>query len=208
MSKPLLIGIAGGTGSGKTLIAKTLVDHLNDDRVVLIQLDAYYKDLSLLTFKERAAQNFDHPDAIDEDLLVAQIQDLLAGKSIERPIYDFTNHLRKKETVHLGGHKAIILEGILALQFESLRDLLDIKVYVETEPDVRLIRRLKRDLLERGRSVESVLQQYEDSVRPMHLQFVEPTKKHANIIIPGVGKNIGAIDLLQTKIEAILQPKV
>jgi len=207
MNKPLLIGIAGGTGSGKTLIAKTLVDRLNNDSVVLVQMDTYYKDLCHLTFEERAVQNFDHPDAIDKDLLLAHIQDLLAGKSIERPLYDFKNHLRQKETVHLSGNQVIILEGILAFQFESIRNLLDIKVFVDTDPEVRLIRRLKRDLLERGRSVESVFQQYEDSVRPMHLQFVEPSKKYADIIIPDGGKNTVAIELLQTKIETIIKTK-
>ncbi len=207
MSRPILIGIAGGTGSGKTLVAQTLIELLGSDRVVVIEQDAYYKDLSHLPLEERIKQNFDHPDAFDEDLLFRHLQDLLAGKDIESPVYDFTQHTRKKETVKLGGHDIIILEGILILQSERLRNLMDIKVFVDTDADVRLIRRLRRDLVERGRSIDSILYQYENSVRPMHLQFVEPSKRYADIIIPEGGKNLVAIDLLKTKIESILREK-
>ncbi|HHM23454.1 MAG TPA: uridine kinase [Bacteroidetes bacterium] len=207
MGRPILIGIAGGSGSGKTLVAQTLINLLGSDRVVVIQQDAYYKDLSHLPFEERVKQNFDHPDAFDEDLLVEHLEALLAGKSVERPVYDFTQHTRKKETVTLGGHDIIILEGILILQSERLRNMMDIKIYVDTDADVRLIRRLRRDLVERGRSVESILSQYENSVRPMHLQFVEPSKRYADLIIPEGGKNMVAIDLLKTKIESILREK-
>lgn len=207
MKRPVIIGIAGGSGSGKTLVARTLIERLGSDRVVVIEQDAYYKDLSHLPLEERARQNFDHPDAFDEDLLVQHLQDLIAGKSIDRPIYDFTQHTRKKETVRIGGHDIVILEGILILQNERLRRLMDIKVYVDTDPDVRLIRRLRRDLAERGRTLESILEQYEKSVRPMHLQFVEPSKRYADIIIPEGGKNYVAIDLLKTKIESILRDR-
>jgi len=206
-AKPVLIGIAGGSGSGKTLVAQTLIDLLGSDRVVVIQQDAYYKDLSHLPFEERVKQNFDHPDAFDEDLLVDHLQALLDGKTVQQPVYDFTRHTRKKETVPLGGHDIIILEGILILQSERLRSMMDIKIYVDTDADVRLIRRLRRDLVERGRSVESILSQYENSVRPMHLQFVEPSKRYADIIIPEGGKNMVAIDLLKTKIESLLRER-
>jgi len=199
-----LIGIAGGTGSGKTLVAKNLFRDLGSDRVVILQQDAYYKNLSHLPFEERAKQNFDHPDAIDSDLLLRHIKDLLAGKTIQQPIYDFTIHLRKNETREIGGHDIIILEGILILYNPELRNLMDIKVYVDTDADIRFIRRLMRDTKERGRSMESVVRQYKESVRPMHLQFVEPTKRYADIIIPEGGMNFVAIDILRAKIAALL----
>jgi len=203
--KRILIGIAGGSGSGKTLVAQTLFRELGSDQLIIIEQDASYKDLSHLPPEERARRNFDHPDAIDQDLLVRQIEDLLAGKSIQQPIYDFATHTRKKETRYIGEHRIIILEGILILDSPRLRDLMDIKVYVDTDPDIRLIRRIRRDVRKRGRTVESVLEQYEKSVRPMHLQFVEPSKRYADIIIPEGGRNAVAIDLLKTKIRALLQ---
>lgn len=206
--RAVLIGIAGGTGSGKSLVASTLIDKLGSDHVVLIQQDAYYKDLSHLTFQERSAQNFDHPDAYDEDLLLEHLHYLLKGEYIEEPIYDFSKHLRKKETRKIGAHSIIILDGILVLHSKQLREMMDIKVYVDTDADIRLIRRLDRDMKERGRSIKSVLDQYEKTVRPMHLQFVEPSKRYADIIIPLGGRNYVAIDLLKTKIESILQQNV
>jgi len=205
MSRPFLIGIAGGTGSGKTSVAKTLLNNLGTDRVVLIQFDSYYKDLNHLSFEERSAQNFDHPNAIDESLLVQQIQSIIDGKTIERPIYDFATHSRKKRTVTIGNFDVLLIEGILALHFQSLRNLMDIKFFVDTDADIRFIRRLKRDLSERGRTLESIQEQYEKSVRPMHIRFVEPSKQFADIIIPEGGQNLVVIDLLQTKIEAILK---
>ncbi len=204
VKKRILIGIAGGTGSGKTLVAKNLFRDLGSDRVVILQQDAYYKNLSHLPFEERARQNFDHPDAIDSDLLLRHIKDLLAGKTIQQPIYDFTIHLRKNETREIGGHDIIILEGILILYNPELRHLMDIKVYVDTDADIRFIRRLMRDTKERGRSMESVVRQYKESVRPMHLQFVEPTKRYADIIVPEGGMNFVAIDILRAKIAALL----
>lgn len=204
MKKRILIGIAGGTGSGKTLVAKNLFRDLGSNRVVILQQDAYYKNLSYLPFEERAKQNFDHPDAIDSELLLRHIKDLLAGRTIQQPIYDFTVHLRKNETREIGGHDIIILEGILILYNPELRNLMDIKVYVDTDADIRFIRRLMRDTKERGRSMDSVVRQYKESVRPMHLQFVEPTKRYADIIIPEGGMNFVAIDILRAKIAALL----
>jgi len=204
VKKRILIGIAGGTGSGKTLVAKNLFRDLGSDRVVILQQDAYYKNLSHLPFEERAKQNFDHPDAIDSELLLRHIKDLLAGRTIQQPIYDFTVHLRKNETREIGEHDIIILEGILILYNPELRNLMDIKVYVDTDADIRFIRRLMRDTKERGRSMDSVVRQYKESVRPMHLQFVEPTKRYADIIIPEGGMNFVAIDILRAKIAALL----
>ena len=203
--KAILIGIAGGTGSGKSLLARTLIDKLGDDHVVMIQQDAYYKDLGHLSFEERSAQNFDHPDAFDDSLLLKHLHKLLLGEYIEQPIYDFAQHLRKKESKKIGGQEILILDVILVLHSEQLREMMDIKVYVDTDADVRLIRRLERDLEERERSIKSILEQYEKTVRPMHLQFVEPSKRYADIIIPLGGRNYVAIDLLKTKIESILQ---
>ncbi len=205
MKKRILIGIAGGSGSGKTLIAKNLFRDLGTDRVIIIQQDAYYKDLSHLSFEERVKQNFDHPDAIDSELLLQQLNGLLAGETIQQPIYDFTIHSRKKTTETIGGHDIIILEGILILDNPELRNLMDIKVYVDTDADIRLIRRLIRDTKERNRSMESVIKQYKESVRPMHLQFVEPSKRYADVIIPEGGMNYVAVDLLRTKIEVLLK---
>ena len=202
--KRILIGIAGGSGSGKTLVAQTLYRELGSDKVIIIEQDAYYKDLSHLPPEERARRNFDHPDAIDQDLLVQQIKDLLEGKPIEQPIYDFTTHTRKKETRRIGEHLIIVLEGILILDSPRLRELMDIKVFVDTDPDIRLIRRIRRDVSERGRTLFSYCSRTDSTVRPMHLQFVEPSKRYADIIIPEGGRNVVAIDLLKTKIESLL----
>ncbi len=204
MKPHILIGIAGGSGSGKTLVAKRIFDDLGSDKVIIIQQDSYYKDLGHLTLEERKKQNFDHPDAFDHQFLISQLKDLLAGKSIDQPIYDYTIHSRKNETRRIGEHIIIVLEGILILHDSELRKLMDIKVYVDTDDDVRLIRRIRRDVNERGRSLESILDQYENSVRPMQLQFIEPTKRYADIIIPEGGYNLVAIDLLKTKIQALL----
>ena len=204
-ARGILMGLAGGSGSGKTMVTQRLISQLGSDRVIVVEQDSYYKNLSHLPFEQRAAQNFDHPDAIDSELLVRQIEALLHGHSIEIPIYDFTKHLRRAETRSTGPHDVIILEGILILDNPQLRELMDIKVYVDTDADLRFLRRLKRDIKERGRSLESVMEQYENSVRPMHLQFVEPSKRYADLIIPEGGYNLVAIDLLRTKIEALLR---
>jgi uridine kinase len=204
MSRGILIGIAGGSGSGKTLVADTIYKELGSEKVAIIKQDSYYKDLSYLPFEERAKQNFDHPDAFDIPFLRDHLERLLRGEEIERPIYDFTQHRRNPETEKIGPHLVIVLEGILILDDPGLRRMMDIKVFIDTDPDVRLIRRLRRDLTERGRKIESILDQYEKSVRPMHLQFVEPSKRYADIIITEGGHNVVAIDLLKTKIRSLL----
>lgn len=207
VERGILIGIAGGSGSGKTLVSQRIFEDLGSDKVIIIQQDSYYRDLSHLPLGERGKQNFDHPDAIDSELLIAHAQALLQGRTLEQPVYDFTVHARTAETRRLGPHRIIVLEGILILDNPRLRQLMDIKVYVDTDPDIRLIRRLRRDVSERNRSVESVLAQYESSVRPMHLQFVEPSKRYADIIIPEGGHNLVAIDLLKTKVRALLNER-
>ena len=202
-----MIGLAGGSGSGKTMVTRRLIEQLGSERMIVVEQDSYYKDLSHLPFEERAAQNFDHPDAMDSELLIRHIQELLQGRAIDIPVYDFTHHLRRRDTRSTGPHDVIVLEGILILDNPKLRELMDIKVYVDTDADVRFIRRLKRDTQERGRTMASVIAQYERTVRPMHLQFVEPTKRYADIIIPEGGFNEVAIDLLRTKIEALLRAR-
>ena len=204
MNRGILIGIAGGSGSGKTLVAETVYNELGSDKVAIIKQDSYYKDLRPLPYEERCKQNFDHPDAFDIILLQDHLKKLIRGEEIEEPIYDFTQHCRKQETKKVGPHLVTVLEGILILDDPGLRALMDIKVFIDTDPDVRLIRRLRRDISERGRTLESVIEQYEKSVRPMHLQFVEPSKRHADIIIPEGGHNVVAIDLLKTKIRSLL----
>jgi uridine kinase len=203
--KGVLIGISGASGSGKTLVAHTLYNSLGSSKVVILQEDAYYKDLSDLPFEERTKFNFDHPDAFDHSLLIHQVKELLQGRAIEHPVYDFTTHTRKKETKIVGPHTIIILEGILILAIPELRDLMDIKIFVDTPADICFIRRLERDIKERERSVESVINQYQKTVRPMFLQFIEPVKRYADIIIPHGGKNVIAIDIIQAKIENLLQ---
>jgi len=200
----ILIGVSGASGSGKTLVANTLFDLLGSDKVVIMQEDSYYKDLSFLPIEERAKFNFDHPDAFDHDLLLEHLNLLLHGETIEHPVYDFTTHSRKKETKKVGPHEIIILEGILLLVIPEIREIMDIKIFIDTPADICFIRRLQRDIKERGRSVESVINQYQKTVRPMYLQFVEPSKRYADLIIPHGGKNVIAIDIIQSKIEKLL----
>ena len=200
----ILIGITGASGSGKTLVAQTLFETLGSDKVVIIQEDAYYKDLNHLPFDDRTKINFDHPDAFDHDLLKEHVISLLQGQTIKHPIYDYSTHSRKKETRQVGPHQIIILEGILVLAVNEIRDLMDIKIFIDTPADVCFIRRLERDINERGRAVDSVIEQYQETVRPMYLQFVEPSKIYADIIIPHGGKNVIAIDIIRTKIEKLL----
>lgn len=208
MARGILIGVAGGTGSGKTLVVQHMIQQLGSDRVVVLQQDSYYKKLNHLSFAERAAQNFDHPNSIDSELLIQHVEELLNGWTVDIPVYDFTTHTRREETRRAGPHDIIVLEGILILDNPRLRELMDIKVYVDTDPDIRFIRRLKRDTQERGRTVQSIIDQYEKTVRPMHLQFVEPTKRYADIIVPEGGYNWVAIDLLKTKIGVLLQEQL
>lgn len=205
MKKPILIGITGGTGSGKSSIADSIYSSFSDECIAMIQQDMYYKDQSHLSMEERVLTNYDHPDAFDNDLIIEHLKCLLNGDSIDKPIYDFANHTRAKETVRVESKRIIIVEGILVLENKELRDLLDIKVYVDTDADIRILRRLVRDINERGRTVESVINQYLDIVRPMHLQFTEPSKRYADIIVPEGGQNKVAIDILVSKIKDILK---
>lgn len=204
MSDGILVGIAGGTGAGKTLVARRICEQIGSTRVLLVSQDSYYVDLGHLTLEERIHHNFDHPDALDSELLIAHSRSLKQGNTVEQPCYDFATHIRRKETTTMGPHSVIILEGILVFVYPELRELMDIKVFVDADPDIRLIRRLRRDIIERGRSIESVLNQYAQSVRPMHLQFVEPSKRYADVIVPEGGYNTVAVDLLKTKIEVLL----
>jgi uridine kinase len=207
MAGRILIGIAGGSGSGKTLVARTIVRELGSDRVVIIDQDSYYRNLENIPFRDREARNFDHPDAFDNALLREHVRELLQGRPVEQPIYDYAVHRRLDETRHIGEHTVIVLEGILIFVDPELRALMDIKLFIDADPDVRFIRRLRRDLVERGRSVDSIVRQYEESVRPMHLQFVDPSKRHADVIIPEGGHNTVAIDLVKTKIRELLRER-
>lgn len=205
LERPLIIGIAGGSASGKSLVASTLIESLGSNDVVIIEQDSYYRDLAGLTVEERARMNFDHPEAFDRELLIDHVETLLRGQPIDKPVYDYTRHTRKAESERLEGHSVVILEGILVLEDPALRRLMDIKVFIDTDSDVRLIRRVRRDMAKRGRTLDSILTQYERNVRPMHEQFVEPSKRYADIIIPEGGQNRVAIDLLVTKVAAMLQ---
>jgi uridine kinase len=182
--KPLIIGVAGGTASGKTTIANAIMESINHPQMVVIQHDAYYKDVSRLPLAERARINFDHPDALETDLMVRHLRQLIAGRSIEMPVYDFSTHTRLKKGIIKKPAKVIILEGILIFCEQALRELMDVKIFVDTDSDLRFIRRLKRDIQDRQRSLESVIGQYLGTVRPMHIAFVEPSRKYADIIIP------------------------
>ncbi|MDQ7822121.1 MAG: uridine kinase [Candidatus Eremiobacteraeota bacterium] len=202
--KKKTIGVAGGTGSGKTTVVKKIIQDLPPDKVIMIPQDSYYIDQSHLSWEERKKINYDHPFAFDNDLLVEHIKRLSEGDAIDLPIYSYITYSRQKEIKHIEPREIVIVEGILILEDRRIRELLDIKIFVDTDADERFIRRLKRDIMERGRAVEEVIEQYMEVVRPMHLQFVEPTKRYADIIIPGGGQNTVAIDILTTKIRSIL----
>lgn len=204
----LVIGIAGGTGSGKTTVVKKIMGLLPKDGVVIIPQDSYYKDSGHLPLEERLELNFDHPDSIDIDLLVKQIKTLKHNKAIEQPIYSYLTCTRAKETVHIQPKPVIIIEGILIFCYPELRKLMDLKVFVDAEADDRLSRVICRDIIERGRSVDMVLERYDKTVKPMHLQFIEPTKRYADIIVPQGGHNEIAIDILRTFIEKSLREHV
>ena len=207
MSRRILIGIAGGSGSGKTLVARNIVRDLGSDRVVIIDQDSYYKNLEDIPARDRDVRNFDHPDAFDSELLKRHIRELLEGREVQQPIYDYSEHRRLRESRRIGDHLVVVLEGILIFVDPELRALMDIKLFVDADADVRFIRRLRRDLVERGRSVDSIIRQYEESVRPMHMQFVEPSKRYADLIIPEGGHNRVAIDLVKTKISELLRER-
>jgi len=200
----LLIGIAGPSGSGKTSVAQNLNTILGSKQVLILAEDNYYRDLGKVPVTDSGVKNFDHPDAFDHDLLGKHLEALRSGKNIRAPLYDFRQYRRIGQPRQLGPHRVIVLEGILILHEPRIRNLMDIKVYVDQDPDICFIRRLKRDLAERGRTAESVIEQYEETVRPMFLQFVEPSKRYSDVIIPGGGHNLVAIDLLATKIRSLL----
>lgn len=205
MTSTTIIGIAGGSGSGKTSVTNEIMKNLDGHSVALIEQDFYYKDQSHLTFEERLKTNYDHPFAFDNDLLIENLKDLKAGKSVEVPMYDYTIHTRSDKKIAFEPKDVIIVEGIFALENETLRNMMDVKIYVDTDADLRILRRLIRDTKERDRTMESVVDQYLNVVRPMHNQFIEPTKKFADIIIPEGGSNKVAIDIMTTKIQALVQ---
>ncbi len=207
MHRPVVIGVAGGSGSGKTSVSKAIYESFKGHSILMLEQDYYYKDQSHLPFEERLKTNYDHPLAFDTDLLIEHIEQLLRYEPIEKPVYDYSIHTRSDQVIDVAPKDVIILEGILVLEDERLRDLMDIKLFVDTDADLRIIRRLQRDIQERGRTLDSVIDQYVNVVRPMHNQFIEPTKRYADIIIPEGGHNHVAIDLMVTKIQTILEQK-
>ncbi len=207
MRRPIVIGVTGGSGSGKTSVSRAILDKFTEVSILLLEQDFYYKDQSELPFEERLKTNYDHPFAFDTDLFIKDLQKLIQYESIEQPVYDYSKHTRSDQVIHRDPKEVIIVEGILILEDKRLRDLMDIKVYVDTDDDIRIIRRIKRDMESRGRTLDSVIHQYLTVVKPMHQQFIEPTKKFADIIIPEGGQNQVAIDLMTTKIASILSEK-
>jgi uridine kinase len=201
----VIMGVAGGTGSGKTTVAQSILKRVGTRQISLIQHDAYYKDLGQLPLAQRALQNFDHPDSLENDLLGRHLRELKAGRGVDVPVYDFTTHTRTQQTRHVGPNLIVIVEGILIFADETLRRLMDVKIFVDTDPDIRFIRRLQRDVAERGRTVDSVIRQYLATVRPMHQEFVEPSKRYADIIIPEGGFNEVAIEMIAARIRALLE---
>ena len=201
---PLVIAIAGGSGSGKTTVAQAILDRVGRDRIAYLPHDAYYKDLSNLPHNQRTEINFDHPDSLESDLLVEHIQQLKKWQAIDLPIYDFKTHTRTDQYTRIQPQRIILVEGILIYVEKKLRDLFDVKIYVDTDPDIRFIRRLERDITERGRTTENVVKQYLKTVRPMHLDFVEPSKRYADVIIPEGGFNLVALDMVISHIQDLL----
>ncbi|QIL50780.1 uridine kinase [Weissella coleopterorum] len=204
--KPIIIGVSGGSGSGKTTVSREIVEHLAGESVVMIAQDSYYNQQDSLTIEQRRQVNYDHPDAFDTELMIKQLKQLLQREAIEQPTYDYVVSTRSKETLTIQPADVIIVEGVLLFVDANLRDLIDIKVYVDTDDDIRFIRRLERDMVERGRSPESVISQYLATVKPMHHQFVEPTKRYADVIIPEGGENKIAINMLESQIRDFLNP--
>jgi uridine kinase len=202
---PLVIGIAGGTGSGKTTVANVIIDRVGANHIALLPHDAYYKDLAHLPPAQRASINFDHPDSLETSLLIEQIKQLKTYQSIQLPVYDFKTHSRTQKTIQIDPQPVILVEGILILAEPGLRKLFDVKIFVDTDADIRFIRRLERDIAERGRTSTSVIKQYMETVRPMHLEFVEPSKRYADVIIPEGGLNAVAMDMVVARIEALLR---
>jgi uridine kinase len=201
---PIVIGIAGGSGSGKTTVANVILNRVGADRIAYLPHDAYYRDLRHLPYNRRVEINFDHPDSLESELMTEHILQLKAWMPIDLPIYDFTTHSRTTQTIRIEPQRVILVEGILIFAERNLRELFDVKIFVDTDADLRLIRRLQRDITERGRTTETVIKQYLSTVRPMHLEFVEPSKRYADVIIPEGGFNEVAMDMVTTRIEALL----
>ena len=202
--RPIVIGVTGGSGSGKTTVSKAIYNQLSGQSLLILQQDSYYNDQSDMTMAERREVNYDHPLAFDTDLMIKQIKQLINYEAIEKPVYDYEQSTRSDKTIHQEPRDVIIVEGVLILDDQRLRDLMDIKVFVDTDDDIRIIRRIQRDIKERGRTLDWVIEQYLATVKPMYHQFVEPTKRYADIIVPEGGENEVAIDLLTTKVRSIL----
>ncbi|MEY2383104.1 uridine kinase [Lactiplantibacillus pentosus] len=202
--RPVVIGVTGGSGSGKTTVSNAIYNQLSGQSLLILQQDSYYNDQSEMTMAERHAVNYDHPLAFDTDLMIKQIKQLLDYQPIEKSVYDYEQYTRSAKTIHQEPRDVIIVEGVLILDDQRLRDLMDIKVFVDTDDDIRIIRRIQRDIKERGRTLDSVINQYLATVKPMYHQFVEPTKRYADLIVPEGGENEVAIDLLTTKVRSIL----
>ena len=202
--QPIIIGVADVSGSGKTTVSQAILNRVGAERIAYIQHDSYYRDLSHLSYEERTRVNFDHPQALDNDLLIEHLDALCDGRVVEVPIYDFTRHNRRPETEMVQPQPVVLVEGILIFADKALRERMDVKIYVDADADLRLIRRLRRDTTERGRTVESVIDQYLTTVRPMHLEFVEPSKRYADIIIPRGGMNAVAIDMVVARVQTLL----
>lgn len=202
--KPIIIGVTGGSGGGKTSVSRAILSNFPDENIAMIEHDSYYKDQSHLTFEERVKTNYDHPLAFDTDLMIEQLNELIEGRPVDIPVYDYTQHTRSAQTIRMEPQDVIIVEGILVLEDKRLRDLMDIKLFVDTDDDIRIIRRIKRDMEERGRSLDSIIEQYTEVVKPMYHQFIEPTKRYADIVIPEGVSNVVAIDLINTKVASIL----
>ena len=205
MTKPIIIGVAGGTASGKTTVSNKILEVVGPKRLAYIEHDAYYRDLSHLPLEERKAFNFDHPDALENELLIAHLETLLAGQPVQVPIYDFAQYIRTGQLRWVEPHRVILVEGILIFADKTLREMMDIKIYVDTDADLRFIRRLQRDVLERERSVKQVIEQYLATVRPMHMEFVEPSKRYADVIIPRGGQNLKAIQMVVAQVQRMVE---
>jgi uridine kinase len=204
MTRPIIIGLSGGSGSGKSTILEGLLSALGPEQVSVLEHDAYYRPLNHLTVEQRAEVNFDHPDSLETSLLVSHVDSLLQGKVVQKPVYDFTRHERTSNTITIQPTPIIIVEGILVLAEKDLVKRMEIKLFVDTDPDVRLIRRIQRDMVERGRTLQSVLDQYAKTVRPMHLEFVEPSKRNADVIIPRGGRNEVAFNMVLARVKSLL----
>jgi uridine kinase len=205
--KPLIIGIAGGTGSGKTTVAQKIADALPDASVAFLDMDGYYRDFSHLPMEDRRKINWDHPETFDLDLFASHLAQLARGESVQKPVYDFTQHVRSPRTEEIQAADVVVVDGILLFADERIRDFLDVKVFVDADPDIRLVRRIQRDMMERDRPLEEILTQYLTTVRPMHQQFVEPGKRYADIIVPRGGQNAVAIEMILTTIQRRLDAR-